>query len=61
MVRTLMISKQLLNLYGTHLACAELALNGIIPVVTSRNTKGVGIIAVSRDGQLHGCVGWIIH
>ncbi len=45
------MSKQLLNLYGTHLTCSELARNGIIPIITSRNTRGVDVIAASLDGQ----------
>jgi hypothetical protein len=45
------VRNQLLNLLGTHLTCAELAKHGIIPIITSRNTRGVDILAMSGDGR----------
>ena len=45
------LRNQLLYLFGTHLVCAELAKHGIVPIVTSRNTRGVDVLAMSKDGR----------
>jgi hypothetical protein len=40
----------LIGIAGVHLVAAELAVNGIIGTVTSRNTEGIDLLASRMDG-----------
>jgi len=44
------LSNALIGIAGVHLVAAELAINGIIGTVTSRNTKGIDLLASRTDG-----------
>ena len=45
------IDKQALGLFGVHYLAAELARKGYVPVMTSRNAKGIDLLVSNEEGS----------
>ena len=45
------LPKDLVGLYGVHYFAAELVRNGLVPVVTSRNTQSIDVIVSNPSGS----------